>query len=53
MAVGAAQTVLFGLVAAAKWVARTPDRADALDRAARGLGKLLWFPPFKPRFYGG
>ena len=22
-------------------------------RAARGLGKLLWFPPFKPRFYGG
>ena len=53
MAVGAAQTVLFGLVAAAKWLARTPDRADALDRAARGLGKLLWFPPFKPKFYGG
>ena len=53
MAVGAVQTVLFGLVAAAKWLGRTPDRAWALDRAARGLGKLLWFPPFKPRFYGG
>jgi glycosyltransferase involved in cell wall biosynthesis len=27
-------------------------RPFALDRAARGLGKLLWFPPFKLRFYG-
>ena len=52
MMVGAVQTVLFGLVAAGKWLVRTPDRAWALDRAARGLGKLLWFPPFKPRFYG-
>ena len=53
MAVGVAQTAIFGLWAAAKWVARAPDRAFALDRAARGLGKLLWFPPFKPKFYGG
>jgi glycosyltransferase involved in cell wall biosynthesis len=53
MAVGMAQTVIFGLWAAGKWLARAPDRADALDRAARGLGKLLWFPPFKPKFYGG
>jgi len=53
MAVGVAQTMLFGLIAAGKWMARTPDRADALDRAARGLGKLLWFPPFKLKFYGG
>ncbi len=52
MLVGAAQTAIFGLWAAAKWLARAPDRAYALDRAARGLGKLLWFPPFKPRFYG-
>ena len=52
MAVGAAQTAIFGLWAAGKWLARAPDRAFALDRAARGLGKLLWFPPFKPRFYG-
>ena len=45
------------------WVWEHPDpsritlayalrRAFALDRAARGLGKVLWFPPFKPRFYG-
>ena len=53
MAVGVIQAVLFGLVAAGKWLARTPDRAYALDRAVRGLGKLLWFPPFKPKFYGG
>ena len=53
MMVGVAQTVVFGAWAAAKWLARAPDRAFALDRAARGLGKLLWFPPFKPRFYGG
>ncbi len=52
MAVGAAQTAIFGVWAAGKWLARAPDRAFALDRAARGLGKLLWFPPFKPRFYG-
>ena len=52
MAVGAVQTAIFGLWAGAKWLARTPDRAFALDRAARGLGKLLWFPPFKPKFYG-
>ena len=52
MAVGVAQTLLFGALAAAKWLARRPDRAFALDRAARGLGKVLWFPPFKPRFYG-
>ena len=52
MAVGVAQTLVFGALAAAKWLARRPDRAFALDRAARGLGKVLWFPPFKPRFYG-
>jgi glycosyltransferase involved in cell wall biosynthesis len=52
MVVGMVQTAVFGLWAGAKWLARTPDRAFALDRAARGLGKLLWFPPFKPRFYG-
>jgi glycosyltransferase involved in cell wall biosynthesis len=52
MVVGMAQAVIFGLWAAGKWLARAPDRAYALDRAARGLGKLLWFPPFKPKFYG-
>ena len=52
MGVGLGQAVVYGAVAALKWLARTPDRADALDRAARGLGKLLWFPPFKPKLYG-
>jgi glycosyltransferase involved in cell wall biosynthesis len=52
MAVGAGQTVVFGAMALLKWLAHTPDRAFALDRAARGLGKLLWFPPFKRKFYG-
>jgi len=52
MSVGVGQTLVFGAVAALKWLAHVPDRAEALDRAARGLGKVLWFPPFKPRFYG-
>ena len=52
MAVGLGQTLVFGAEALVKWLARRPDRAFALDRAARGLGKVLWFPPFKPRFYG-
>jgi glycosyltransferase involved in cell wall biosynthesis len=52
MGVGLGQAVVYGAVAAGKWLARAPGRAEALDRAARGLGKLLWFPPFKPKFYG-
>jgi succinoglycan biosynthesis protein ExoM len=52
MAVGLAQALAFGAVAAAKWLVRAPDRAQALDRAARGLGKTLWWGPFKIQFYG-
>ena len=52
MVVGAGQAVAFGAVAALKWLIGAPDRAFTLDRAARGLGKLLWFPPFKRKFYG-
>lgn len=52
MAIGLAQAGLFGLLAAAKWAIRAPDRAWALDRAARGLGKTLWWGPFKIEFYG-
>ena len=52
MAVGLAQTAVFGLLATVKWLIRSPDRAYALDRMARGFGKFLWFPPFKFRFYG-
>jgi len=52
MAIGAIQALAFGLLAAVQWVARAPGRAAALDRAARGLGKLLWFGVFKIEFYG-
>ena len=52
MAIGAGQAVVFGAVAAVKWAVGAPDRAQALDRAARGLGKLCWFGPFKIGFYG-
>jgi hypothetical protein len=52
MAVGLVQAVTFGAVAAAKWLTRAPDRAEALDRAARGLGKTFWWGPFKIQFYG-
>ena len=50
MAVGAGQCVVFGLLAAFKWLTRAEDRAWALDRAARGLGKLVWW--VRAPFYG-
>lgn len=52
MAVGAAQAAIFGALAGAKWLTRAPDRAFVLDRAMRGLGKVLWFGPFKLKLYG-
>ena len=52
MLVGLAQTAVFGPVALAKWALGRPDRAAALDRAARGLGKTFWWGPFRLNFYG-
>lgn len=52
MAIGLGQAAVFGALAGLKWLARTPDRADVLDRAARGLGKVFWGSPFKISFYG-
>lgn len=52
MLVGLAQTAVFGPVALVKWALRRPDRAAALDRAARGLGKTFWWGPFRLNFYG-
>ena len=52
MAVGVVQSALFGVVAGFKWLTRADDRAEWLDRAARGLGKTLWWGPFKIHFYG-
>ena len=52
MAIGLAQGAVYGLLAALKWAVRAPDRAEALDRAARGFGKTFWGGPFKIAFYG-
>ncbi|MDP1737019.1 MAG: glycosyltransferase family 2 protein [Caulobacter sp.] len=52
MVIGLGQAAVYGALAAVKWIVRAPDRAQALDRAARGLGKTLWFGPFKINFYG-
>jgi glycosyltransferase involved in cell wall biosynthesis len=49
---GIAQAGIFGLLALLQWLIRAPRRAFALDRAARGLGKTLWWSPFKIDFYG-
>lgn len=52
MVIGLAQAIVFGAVAGVKWLLRAPDRAEWLDRAARGLGKTFWWGPFKIHFYG-
>lgn len=52
MLIGAGQTAVFGAAAALLWLLRRPERADMLDRAARGLGKVLWTGRFEPKFYG-
>lgn len=52
MAVGLVQASLFGAVAGFKHLTGAADRAEWLDRAARGLGKTLWWGPFKIQFYG-
>jgi succinoglycan biosynthesis protein ExoM len=52
MLIGAAQTVVWGAAAAALTVAARPGRAEMYDRAARGLGKVLWTRGFEPHFYG-
>ena len=52
MAQGLVQAGVFGLLAGGKWLIRAPDFAFTLDRAARGLGKTLWWGPFKIEFYG-
>lgn len=52
MAQGLVQAALFGTLAGLKRLTRAPDYAFTLDRAARGLGKTLWWGPFKLHFYG-
>lgn len=52
MVQGVAQALIFGLMAAALLAIGSAKAAPKLDKAARGLGKVLWFPPFKIAFYG-
>ena len=52
MVQGVAQGLLFGLWGAALLATGSGTAAAKLDKAARGLGKLLWFEPFKIGFYG-
>lgn len=49
---GLAQGALLTLPALALWVIRHEKAAFMLDKAARGWGKFVWFPPFKLHFYG-
>lgn len=52
MVIGAAQTTVWGAASLALAVIRHRKRAEAYDRAARGVGKLLWMKGFEPHFYG-
>jgi len=52
MIVGGLQAAVFGVAALGLTLAASPRRADMLDRAARGLGKLFWMKGFEPVFYG-
>jgi glycosyltransferase involved in cell wall biosynthesis len=50
MGVGAGQTILYGATALAMLLTANRGWIDMLDRAARGLGKILWFRD--AHFYG-
>jgi len=53
MAVGLAQSVLFGLIALpARLVAGPARGAACIDKAVQGLGKIFWADKLAPRFYG-
>lgn len=52
MVIGAGQALVFGVAAAGLAAVASPRCAEALDRAARGAGKLFWMNGLEPRFYG-
>lgn len=52
MAIGLLQAGAYGLMAGFKRLTGAKDYAFVLDKAARGLGKTLWWGPFKIQFYG-
>jgi glycosyltransferase involved in cell wall biosynthesis len=52
MVIGAVQALVFGVLAGFWWLLGSPRFAFTLDRAARGLGKVLWWNAFRSEFYG-
>ncbi len=52
MVIGTGQFIIYGIAALAMFAIKHPKRAYMLDKAVRGLGKPLWFPPFILQFYG-
>ena len=52
MIIGVAQTLVWGAAALVLTLLGRDSRAVMADRAARGLGKVLWMKNFEPRFYG-
>lgn len=52
MIIGIAQTLVWGAAALVLTLLGRDSRAQMADRAARGLGKVLWMKSFEPRFYG-
>jgi succinoglycan biosynthesis protein ExoM len=52
MARGTFQALSMAPISAILWLIRHEKRAWAFDKMMRGLGKVLWFGPFKVGFYG-
>ena len=52
MVIGFFQAAAYGALAGFKAILGARDYAQTLDRAAQGLGKLLWWSRFKIHFYG-
>jgi succinoglycan biosynthesis protein ExoM len=52
MARGTLQAIVMAPISLALWLLRHEKRAWAFDKMMRGLGKVLWFGPFKVAFYG-
>lgn len=50
MMIGAGQLTVFGLIGGLAWALRLPNRAQLLEPAIRGAGKIWWWS--KLEFYG-
>ncbi|RZJ19485.1 MAG: glycosyltransferase family 2 protein [Brevundimonas sp.] len=52
MVIGAGQAIIWGAAALILTLLNRPSRAQMMDQAARGIGKVLWIKGLEPRFYG-